>query len=486
MAPRTGPRVKVISPNSETANMSRSVSAASSAYSGGHTTSGTTSILRSGFRRGEPQRGDDEMAYSGLPTTTGIAPQSRRAALRTMCVNTLHETGSTHDKRAPYDRVPSSVRTTADGSSDIGRKGARTCRSLPNFFEEAELTSGCGTERRERLPHMSVSRSHSRSYHTDISALEQRPQPPSRRRAEDEEAVHRAMAVLEHAGGAVLRRPFSGGVDTSDRSRAGTSALVANTSSLPAQQQPQRRGLCLPPTIPITAHARRHRSADSDCSGNYSSMGSTMSSYKRARSWAEPPPPAQAALQQKTSASRPLLHGMQPAAESAAQRPDMPRVCPGMFAGLSAIEVDERLFTDADALYTNGASNAFAGSSVGAATAAAASGGGGVPQQRYCVRPLWSLVGTFKTSLSGLVTVDCAQECLRWSQRNPKGGQQTIKVPLASVLDVFTTRVVQEDDCIEERQFTVVARTSTRPSQVVFGFATVKEANHLRNVLKRR
>ncbi|KAG5486678.1 hypothetical protein LSCM1_07931 [Leishmania martiniquensis] len=490
MAPRNGLRVKVVSPNSGTATMSRSVSVASSAYSSGHTTLGTT-LLRSGLRRRESQQGSEEMADGGRPAATCVPLQSRRAPLRTMSVNMLHEAGSAHDKKAPCGRAPLSACTTADGSGDSVGKGARTCRSLPNFFEGAEFTSGSGTQRRGRLPQLSTSRSRSGPCYTDVSALEQRQQPPSQRRAEDEEAVRRAAAALELAGGTVLRRPFGGGIATSDRSHTTTSALGAKTSSLSSQErqrQPERRGLRLPPTIPITAHTRCRRSEDSDYSGNHSSMGSTVSSYKRARSWAEPPPPpsALAVSQQPTSASRPLLHGTPPVAESSAQRVAVPLVCPGMFTGLSAIHVDEKLFADANALYTSATSNPFAAPSASTATTAAEAGGGGVQQQRYCVRPLWSLVGTFKTSLSGLVAVDFNQECLRWSQRNPKGGQQTIKVPLASVLDVFTTRVVQEDDYIEERQFTVVARTSTRPSQVVFGFATASEANHLRNVLKRR
>ncbi|TPP54886.1 hypothetical protein CGC21_24465 [Leishmania donovani] len=445
MAPRTGPRVKVISPNSEAVTVPRSLSVASSAYSSGHVTPGPASLLRPGFRRGEPRRGGDEMAYGGRPEAAGAALPSRRTALRAMGVNTLHETGPSHGKSAP---------------------------------------NNSGAERRQWPLKMSTSRSHSTSHHANASAVKQRQQPTSRRRADDEEAVRRATAALEHAGGAVLRRPFSGGHATSDKGRAATSALGGNTSSLPVQQ-PERRGLCLPPTIPITSHTRRHRSDYSDYSGNDSSMDSTVSSYKRARSWAEPPPlPVQAASQQPTPTSRPSFYVAQPAAESAAQRLTVPRVCPGMFAGLSAIPVGEELFVGADALHPNCTSTVCAAPVMDAVAASAA--GGGLAQQRYCVRPLWSLVGTFKTSLSGLVTIDLKQECLRWSQRNPKGGKQTIKVPLASVLDVFTTRVVQEDEHIEERQYTVVARTSTRPSQVVFGFATATEANHLRNVLKRR
>ncbi|CAJ1016818.1 hypothetical protein, conserved [Leishmania lindenbergi] len=492
MAPRTGPRVKVISPNSETAIMSRSISVDSSVYSSGHATPGTASLLRSGFRHGEPKRGDDDVAYSGRRAATGVALQSRRTVLRAMDVNAVHETGPFHGKSAPYDRAPSSAQaaarstTTASGSSGNDGKCGHTRRSLPNFFEEADFGNGSATERRKRRVDVSISRSHSRSYLVDASAVGQWQQPPSCQQAENEGAVRRATAALEHAGGAVLRRPFCGSNATSNRSRVATSALGGNTSLLPVQQQPcqpERRGLCLPPTIPITAHTRCHRSEDSDYSGNNTSMGSTASSNKRARPWAEPTP-SQAASQQPTSACRSSFYGTQPMEESATQRPAVPRVCPGMFAGLSAIPVDERLFADAVGLHTNVISTAFAVPS--ARAAATADGGGSAVQQRYCVCPLWSLVGTFKTSLSSLVTVDFNQECLRWSQRNPKGGQQTIKVPLASVLDVFTTRVVQEDEHIEERQFTVVVRTSTRPSQVVFGFATVAEANHLRNVFKRR
>ncbi|GET85881.1 hypothetical protein, conserved [Leishmania tarentolae] len=493
MAPRTGPRVKMMSPNSEASTVSRSLSVASSAYSNGHATPGTTSLLRSGLRRGEPKRDDDERAYGGCPAATGAALQSRRAALHAMDVNALRETAPFNGKSAPYGVLPASAQTArtttnASGRSGNGGNDLRTRRSLPNLFQEVDFNTSSGTERRQCLLKTGASRSHSMSHHAEASVMKQRQQSTSRRRVEDEEAVRRATAALEHAGGAVLRRPFSGGSATNDNGRAATSALCGNTSSLPAQQQqrqPERQGMCLPPTIPITGHTRRHRSEYSDCSGNDSSMGSTMSSYKRARSWAEPPPlAAQAASQQPMPTSRPSLYGTQSVAESAAQRLTVPRVCPGMFTGISAIPVDEELFAGVDATHPNCTSTGFATPTTHGVTAAAA--GVGAMQQRYCVRPLWSLVGTFKTSLSGLVTVDLNQECLRWSQRNPKGGKQTIKVPLSSVLDVFTTRVVQEDEQIEERQYTVVARTSTRPSQVVFGFATVTEANHLRNVLKRR
>ncbi|KAG5511149.1 hypothetical protein JKF63_07090 [Porcisia hertigi] len=504
MAPRNGPRVKVISPNSETIDMSRSVSVASSVYSSGHLTPGAVSLLRSGPRRGGQQRGDNGMTHGDHPAAMDVAPQTKCGVLRTMGVNVLHETSSYHDKGALYGhtlssaQVPAGTTTTAaaaaSGCSGKGVRSAPTRRSLPNFFEEADLSNGGGTEKRQRPPQTGTSRSHSRSYPATTPALGQRQQSLSRRRAEDEDAIRRATAAFERAGCAVLRRPFRGGsvvtttTTTTTGSRTADSVLGANTSSLPVQQeqqQPERPGLCLPPTIPITAHKRRHRSEDGDYSDKNSSLGSTTSSYKRGRSWAEPPSRMQAPSQQPTPASQSAFYRAPSMGENAEKRTAVPRVCPGMFTGLSAIPVDEKLFVNANESHTNHTPKSLAASTAGLANTVVAAGGG-AQQHRYCVRPLWSLVGTFKTSLSGLVTIDFNKECLRWSQRNPKGGHQTINVPLASMLDVFTTKVVQEDEHIEERQFTVVARTSTRPSQVVFGFSTVSEANHMRNILKRR
>ncbi|KAK7198014.1 hypothetical protein NESM_000756700 [Novymonas esmeraldas] len=461
MAPRTGPRVTVTSPNSGTVTMSRSVSLASSAY---NNDSGHATPDASRFFRHAPPRHETPQSCGG--TAAGAPPPTARPALRAMKVNTSHEASSLLTKLAADRRPPPPANVGAPAAVDgntasNGRtRTTQARRSLPDYFAQTAETSDRRNAEQQRM-----SRSHSgRSCRADTAATarwRQHREEQQGRRAEDEEAVRRATAALERAGGSVLRRPLStaspaglhvantSSDSSTGSSRAAASILGGNAAALPAPLPRQP-----PPPPPTTAaRTRRHHSDDEDHSGYSScgsSTGSASGSRKRARSWAAPTPP--------TSTLDSSVYGTQPPVDTAP-----PRVCPGMFAGLSAVPVDARLFAD---------------------TVATQAGVGAQP--RYCVRPLWSLVGTFKTSLGGLVTVDSNQDCVRWSQRNPKGGQQTIRLPLRSILDVFTTRVVQEDERVEERQFTVVVRTSTRPSQVVFGFATAGEAQHLRAVLKSR
>ncbi|CCW61130.1 unnamed protein product [Phytomonas sp. EM1] len=104
---------------------------------------------------------------------------------------------------------------------------------------------------------------------------------------------------------------------------------------------------------------------------------------------------------------------------------------------------------------------------------------------RYCSRPLWSLVGTFKTPITSVVDVDYVQGCMRWKQRNPKGGFQMIRIPLDGIQDSVVAHITQEDEDIQEKQFTAIIRTSTRPSQVIFGFKTLSEAKQICSMLKK-
>lgn len=474
MAPRSGPRVKVISPNSGTVTMSRSVSLASSSgsalyqHSSGHASPATAPLLRTSGRFHNT---------SAAAATAHAAPDTGRSALRPVGVNTSHT--STTSAGGKSTRYTNGCGATA-GPTDAKAAAASRRAPLQNFFDQA-------AER--RLPTPSASRSHSRSVHSEASLMSGRP-GARRRTEEDDAAVRRATAALERAGGAVLRRPFGAAraalpVHPSSPSSSSSPRVGGNTSALPlpasdaAMPSQERRGLRLPPAIPHTRRRLRGEDGsdadDGDATDGSESAYRSRSGSRRGRTWADASARAQPRAAQTSFAAAVAV----PSSASAVP-PSPPRVCPGMFAGISAVPLDERLFA-CDALHgVVGRPHTASGST------AAGDGAQQHGQQRYCLRPLWSLVGTFKTSLSGLVTVDLNQECLRWSQRNPKGGQQLIKVPLSAVLDVFTTRVVLEDEQVEEKQFTVVVRTSTRPSQVVFGFATTTQANHMRSILKRR
>ncbi|CAD2220117.1 hypothetical protein AGDE_12018 [Angomonas deanei] len=163
-------------------------------------------------------------------------------------------------------------------------------------------------------------------------------------------------------------------------------------------------------------------------------------------------------------------------AEPADQPPAAPvedRLCPGMFKGLSAVQLPGNLFEPVDTLIaSHHVQQRNAEPEVNRAA-------------RRGARPLWCLVGTFKTSLTSVVQVDYAQDSLHWSQRNPRGGYQPIRVPLSQIEQVFVTRVTQSDEDIEEKQFMVVVRTSTRPSQVVFGFSGLGEANQFKKFFEK-
>ncbi|KPA83597.1 hypothetical protein ABB37_01878 [Leptomonas pyrrhocoris] len=586
MAPRTGPRVKVVSPNSGTVTtLSRSIST-SSAYGSARVspTTSPSSFSSTGRQQrhyGGGQRRPDEaevkpplQRYTAAAAAASVTPpppppQAGGRVLRAMGINTTAAPSLSMSKKsrdAPANRtsppLPSSYPSAAPdrslhNSSGGGGSGIfpqhavdrvdhrtrkRSEGDLPNYFAEVERrhASYAPPSSRPRPPQPP-------SFATATSTQERTPPPPppqTRRRrdaaeeVENMEAIRRARAALERAGDGVLRRPAhnsssdasgSGGhLNTSSTStlnassnKSASSLMGGSVSSLPrrrpasaspgapAQSSASRRGLRLPPSIPITC-AASEGDADTDTEGrSEASVCSNGSSRKRARSWAKEGIENAAALARRrnraaaaaaaaaatTSQNVSSLSSSYyttdlsvkkesaDAVSSSAER----RVCPGMFSGVSALPLDPQLFAGAE--HNTGADAASLSASQ-MSRADTASGehhrsNARQPQQRYCVQPRWSLVGTFKTSLSGLVAVDVHHDCLRWSQRNPKGGQQSIKVPLSHVLDVFTTRVVQEDEHVAEKSFTVVVRTSTRPSQVVFGFATATEANHLRSLLRR-
>ncbi len=105
---------------------------------------------------------------------------------------------------------------------------------------------------------------------------------------------------------------------------------------------------------------------------------------------------------------------------------------------------------------------------------------------RCAVAPLWSLVGTFKVAMASVVDVDLAGErSIKWHQRNPKGGFIAMRVGLQLVTDVSLAKVSLEDHHMSETHYTVVIKTASgKPSQVVFGFSSLREATRLKALLK--
>lgn len=540
MAPRTGPRVKVISPNSGTVTtLSRSVSVASSLP----------------FSAERPHLDDDSCGSdNGSPaekpllrrlTAAAAAaaaevvaplpspPQSGRSVLRTMGINTASAVNGKTRGDAPSQPVLAS-RDRADLNYTSGGS-SRGNRGLTNLFDEAErrraVHAAPTTDRRRRASSVTP-RSDSRGEVEEKPSLSQTrhirgcgSDRAAAMTSENEAAIQRARAALEHAGDTVLRHPFSSlhsnmrysksssslkntpiasaptttttrRRNTSVGSSVNESASTLLGGSVAALQQrkalssslslsrhgdggTQRRGMRLPSTILISPAGSVDSAERADDAEGYRSRDDAEI-QKRARSWGDA-----AAANAVALARRRTQPFTSPTTGTERAVPNSARVCPGMFSGASAIPLDASLFAGIESCDSDASNSSELHNTKDTIT-----GCGGVallqpPPQRYCARPLWSLVGTFKTSLSGLVAVNFHQGCLRWFQRNPKGGQQCIKVPLSHVLDVFTTRVVQEDENVEEQQFTVVVRTSTRPSQVVFGFATVAEANRLRHALMR-
>ncbi|CCW71239.1 unnamed protein product [Phytomonas sp. Hart1] len=178
-------------------------------------------------------------------------------------------------------------------------------------------------------------------------------------------------------------------------------------------------------------------------------------------------------------------------------------VAPAMFRGLSSIHVTDELFdTQCSISITKPASRGFLDSRSGTRSALYRGGDrmktvlheGNNPKAtvlmqssntRYCLQPLWCLIGTFKTPITAVVNIDYGQGCLRWKQRNPKDGFQMIRISFDDIQDSVVAHIMQEDEDIREKQFTAVIRTSTRPSQVVFGFKTLSEARQMCSLLKK-
>jgi hypothetical protein len=130
-----------------------------------------------------------------------------------------------------------------------------------------------------------------------------------------------------------------------------------------------------------------------------------------------------------------------------------------LFQGLTSIPLDDRL--------------------------RAAGDGDVLPASRCAVAPLWSLVGTFKVALTSVVDIDLTERAVKWHQRNPKGGFIAMRVSLQLITDVSLAKLALEDQQVAETQYSVIIKTASgKPSQVVFGFSSLREATRLKALLK--
>ena len=119
--------------------------------------------------------------------------------------------------------------------------------------------------------------------------------------------------------------------------------------------------------------------------------------------------------------------------------------------------------------------------------AVAASQVADVAASRCAVAPLWSLIGTFKVAMTSVVDVDLAERALKWHQRNPKGGFIAMRVSLQLITEISLGKLALEDQQVAETTYSVIIKTASgKPSQVVFGFASLREASRLKALLKDR
>ncbi|ORC84849.1 uncharacterized protein TM35_000401160 [Trypanosoma theileri] len=96
--------------------------------------------------------------------------------------------------------------------------------------------------------------------------------------------------------------------------------------------------------------------------------------------------------------------------------------------------------------------------------------------RRQCFQPQWSMIGTFKTTLHSLVDVDPRHDIIKWFQKTPNGDFQQMRVLLSSVKETKVLSATAE----ELTPFLVVVSTSTRPSQIIFGFEKLVDANRMK------
>ncbi|RNF18890.1 uncharacterized protein Tco025E_04326 [Trypanosoma conorhini] len=100
--------------------------------------------------------------------------------------------------------------------------------------------------------------------------------------------------------------------------------------------------------------------------------------------------------------------------------------------------------------------------------------------RRQCFQPAWSLIGTFKTNIYSLVDVDPRHDVLKWHQQTPRNEFQQMRIPLSSIKEVRISSVARE----EMGPNWVIVRTSTKPTQIVFGFEKLSNAKRMRAALQ--
>lgn len=86
----------------------------------------------------------------------------------------------------------------------------------------------------------------------------------------------------------------------------------------------------------------------------------------------------------------------------------------------------------------------------------------------FTAKPLWSLVGTFRTALQHAVDLRGGL-AMRWVQRNPKGGHQRLSVPLSAVISDGTTIVrVEAPSPTDEARREAVAAAEAEQQRLAF------------------
>ncbi|KAH9580949.1 hypothetical protein LSM04_000888 [Trypanosoma melophagium] len=99
--------------------------------------------------------------------------------------------------------------------------------------------------------------------------------------------------------------------------------------------------------------------------------------------------------------------------------------------------------------------------------------------RRQCFQPQWSMIGTFKTTLHSLVDVDPRHDIIKWFQKSPSGDFQQIRVLLSFVKEARVLSATAK----EVTPYWVIVTTSARPSQIVFGFEKLADANRMKAVI---
>jgi hypothetical protein len=96
---------------------------------------------------------------------------------------------------------------------------------------------------------------------------------------------------------------------------------------------------------------------------------------------------------------------------------------------------------------------------------------------RKVARPITVTIGTFVAALDSIVEV--AVDGVRWLQRTPKGGHQKITIGHDDIVGADVVRSGGSDE-VKCAPFSLVLRTSTKPSKVIFAFETLLAARRMK------